>query len=33
MNDGKDFPIETIERFRARSIREKSFYIIERKQG
>ena len=33
MNDGKDFSIETIERFRARSIREKSFYIIERKQG
>ena len=30
MNDGKDFPIETIGKFRARSIREKSFYIIER---
>jgi hypothetical protein len=30
MNDGKDFPIETIGKFRARSIREKSFYIIEK---
>ena len=29
MNDGKDFPIETIGKFRARSLREKSFYIIE----
>jgi hypothetical protein len=30
MNDGKDFPIETIGKFRARSIREKSFYIIKK---
>ncbi|MBQ3405757.1 MAG: C39 family peptidase [Lachnospiraceae bacterium] len=30
MNDGKDFPVETIGKFTARSITGKSFYIIEK---
>jgi hypothetical protein len=30
MNDGKDFPVETIVKFTARSITGKSFYIIEK---